>query len=211
MLLAGLTGNYGMGKSYVLSLFRSLGAVTLESDRIVRSLLTEKEVVEKVRDLLGNEVVRPDGRLDKKAVAGKIFADRMKRRRLESLLHPLVFEKIGDFISGMKDKNRVVIVEVPLLFEGGYQDDFQKTITVHTTEEKALERLMRSGISREEATVRIRAQLPVGEKISRSDYSIDNSGTKEETLRQVEAVFNALRTEMVKKESEEKKTIGDGR
>jgi dephospho-CoA kinase len=201
MLKAGLTGNYGMGKSYVLSLFRRLGAVTLDSDRIVGALLAEKEVIEKVRDLLGNGVVRPDGRLDKKAVAERIFSDELKRRRLEALLHPLVFEKIGDFISRMKDKNRILIVEVPLLFEGGYQNDFQKTITVHTTEEKALERLTRSGVPREEAMVRLAVQLPVGEKISLSDYSIDNNGTEEETIQQVETVYNSLRTDMEKGKS----------
>lgn len=198
MLKAGLTGNYGMGKSYVLSLFRRLGAVTLDSDRIVGALLTEKAVVEKVRVLLGSEVVLPDGGLDKKAVAERIFSDGSERKKVESLLHPLVFGKVEEFISGMKDKNRIVIVEVPLLFEGGYQGDFQKTITVHTTEETALERLLGSGVSREEALARLGAQLPIKVKIDRSDYVIDNNGTEGQTLRQVEAVFNALRRDMEK-------------
>jgi dephospho-CoA kinase len=196
MLVAALTGNYGMGKSFVLSAFRDLGAVTLNSDRIVAVLLREAGVAEKVSDLLGSGVVNADGALDKKAVAQKVFHDRGLRKRLEEIIHPLVFERVSDFIGRIKDKNRVVVVEVPLLFEGNYQKDFSKVITVCAPEETAISRLGSSGISREEALLRLESQLPIEEKKARADYVIDNSGSKEETLKQVAEVYRLLCEEM---------------
>ncbi len=192
MLIAALTGNFGMGKSYVLSLFRELGAVTIESDRIVGMLLREEGVISKVKDLLGNGVATADGELDKKAIAGRIFHDRQLKEKLEALLHPLVFEKVEDFIRKIKKRDSVVIVEVPLLFEGNYQGRFIKTITVHTSEETALERLDRSGVPRSEALARIRTQLPISEKMRMADYLIDNGGTMDETRRQVEDIYASL-------------------
>ncbi|MFI5295931.1 MAG: dephospho-CoA kinase [Thermodesulfovibrionales bacterium] len=201
MLIAGLTGNFGMGKSHVLSLFGEFGAVTLESDRIVGMLLSEEGVVVKVKGLLGNDVATPAGTLDKKAIADKIFHDRELKEKLEALLHPLVFEKAEDFISKIGNRDSVVIVEVPLLFEGNYQDRFEKIITVYTSDETALERLDRSGVPRRDALARMKNQLPISEKKRRADYLIDNGGSKEETRRQVEEVYSSLRKELTKRKS----------
>jgi dephospho-CoA kinase len=192
MLMAGLTGNFGMGKSYVLSLFRDLGAVTLDSDRIVALLLRNEDVIKKIMDIFGPEVVGPDGKLDKKSIAGRIFSDDASKKALEALLHPLVFEKIDAFTARIKKRDCLVIVEVPLLFEGEYQERFDKIVTVHTPEETALERLIKAGLSRQEALARLGVQLPVEIKKARSDYTIDNSGTKEETKRRVEEVYRLL-------------------
>ncbi|MGE5299946.1 MAG: dephospho-CoA kinase [Acidobacteriota bacterium] len=192
MLVAALTGNYGMGKSFVLSAFRDMGAVTLDSDRVVELLLKEAGVIEEVRKLLGSDVVAAAGVLDKKAVAAKIFHDPELKKRLEEIIHPLVFERVSDFIGRIKEKNRVVIVEVPLLFEGHYQGDFSKVITVYAPEEAAIARLENFGVTREEALLRLRSQLPIEEKKARADYLIDNGGSKEETLTQVAEVYRLL-------------------
>jgi dephospho-CoA kinase len=192
MLVAALTGNYGMGKSSVLSAFRDLGAVTLDSDRVVELLLKEAGVIEKVRELLGSDVVAPGGGLDKKAVAAKIFHDPELKEGLEEIIHPLVFERVNDFIGRIKDKNRVVIVEVPLLFEGNYQEGFSKVITVYAPEKTAIARLESSGVPQEDVLLRLRSQLPIEEKKARADYVIDNSGSKEDTRRQVEEVYRLL-------------------
>ena len=187
-----------MGKSYVLSLFRDLGAVTLDSDRIVELLLKEEGVVRRVRDLLGADVVGQDGKLRKKVIAGRIFSAPGLKRGLEEIVHPLVFEKVEAFISNMKDRDRLVIVEVPLLFEGNYEGRFGKVITVFTSEAAALERLGASGISREEALSRLNTQLSIDVKKKRADYTIDNNGTKENTRQQVAAVYRLLTVEMEK-------------
>lgn len=192
MVIVGLTGNFGMGKSYVLSVFRNLGAVTLDSDRIVEILLNEDKVIAQIKALLGPEVVTADNTLDKKAVAARIFSNPEARKGLEALLHPMVFERVEDFILRMKQKDRIVIVEVPLLFEGGYQGQFDKTVTVFASEETAIERLVNSGFSLVDAKARLTSQLPIEIKKERADFVIDNSGPKEETERQVGEIYKIL-------------------
>lgn len=194
MLLVGLTGNYGMGKSTVLSMFRKFGVITLDADRIVESLLVEQDVLEKIRELLGDEVFNKSGRLNKKKVADLIFKSDASRNSLEDILHPLVFKRIKDFLDKMneKDKDKVVIIGIPILYEKGYENRFDRTITVHTKEEIALDRLEKDGITREEVLLRLKAQLPIEEKIKQADFLIDNNGTPEETMAQVEAVYKRL-------------------
>jgi dephospho-CoA kinase len=196
MFMAGLTGNFGMGKSCALSLFRELGAVTLNADHIVARLLEEKAVIREIVKLFGKDVISPDGVLDKKAVARKVFGDEVSRREIEALLHPLVFREIDHFTEKIRDKNCIVIIEVPLLFEGEHHGRFRKVITVYTQEETAVERLVKAGYSSEEAIVRLKAQLPIETKKARADYTIDNSGTKEETKKQVEEIYRLLIAEM---------------
>ncbi len=205
MLIAALTGNYGMGKSYVLSLFRELGAVTLESDRIVGVLLKDNGVIEKVAEMLGRDVITPDGTLNKKAVAEKIFHDREMKDKLEALLHPLAFEKVKDFTHKIRKKDSLVIVEVPVLFERGYQARFEKVITVFTSEEKALKRLAMEGVSESDARARLKNQLPISEKKARANYVIDNSGSREQTKSQVEDVYRLLCEEMAKGKTDQRK------
>ena len=101
MLVVGLTGNYGMGKSRILALFAKLGAYTFSSDAIVATLLTEKDVLEKIRRVIGHEVFYKNGSLNKKKVARLIFRDETLRRSLEDILHPLVFERIKDFLKAV--------------------------------------------------------------------------------------------------------------
>ena len=191
MLVAGLTGNYGMGKSKILALFAKLGAYTFNSDKIVAALLTEKDVLEKIRKVIGHDVFYKNGTLNKKKVARLIFRDEALRRSLEDILHPLVFERIEDILTAV-DKNSVVIIEVPLLFERGYRERFDKTITVFTDEETALKRLEKAGVKRTDALLRLQSQLPIREKMKRSDFIIDNSGSVRETTSQAEAIYKTL-------------------
>jgi dephospho-CoA kinase len=196
MFMAGLTGNFGMGKSCVLSFFRELGAVTLDADRIVAQLLEEKAVIREMVKLFGKDVISPDGLLDKKAVARKVFSEEVSRREIEALLHPLVFREIDHFTEKIRDKNCLVIIEVPLLFEGEHRGRFRKVITVYTQEETAVERLVKAGYSSEEVIVRLKAQLPIETKKAWADYTIDNSGTKEETKKQVKEIYRLLIAKM---------------
>ena len=104
-----------------------------------------------------------------------------------------------DFTKRIKNKDSLVIVEVPLLFEGDYQAGFEKVITVCTADETALKRLAMVGVSERDALARLRNQLPISEKKVRADYVIDNSGSKEQTKKQVEDVYRLLRREIAKR------------
>jgi dephospho-CoA kinase len=199
MYIAGLTGNYGMGKSFVLSVFKELGAEVLGSDEIVHHLLQDKKVISKVKKILGGEALNEHGMLIKKNVARIIFNNSELREKLEAILHPLVFHWIQKYLQKIKGNQRLVIVEVPLLFEGAYQGRFRRTITVYTTQKTALERLKKCGISRRNAMQRLKVQLPVQIKKKKADYLIDNNGSKQETRKQVENIYEQLREEMLTK------------
>jgi len=197
MLVAGLTGNIGMGKSYVLSVFEGLGAITIDSDGIVDILMRDRLIIKKIAGLLGKEVIKRNGGLDKAVIANIIFNNNMLRAKLEALLHPLVFKKIDSFLAGISKKKCIVIVEVPLLFEGNYQKYFDRTITVYTNKKTAFERLKLAGISKVQALKRMNAQMPITNKKKLAEYTIDNSGTKLNTRRQVKLIYRSLFEEMV--------------
>ena len=200
MFIAGLKGNYGMGKSAVLQMFRELGAVTIDADWVVGQLLKEKKVLSQIEKFLGAGVLDKKGKLDKKKVSEKIFNSKPLRIKLEDLLHPLVFERIDEFIKGYRDGKKIIIVEAPLIFERGYEGRFDKTITVFTNETTAINRLSMVGITPRMASERLKCQLPIKEKIKRADFSIDNSGFPEKTRAKVEAVYKQLLQEARVKE-----------
>ena len=206
MFIAGLTGNYGMGKSAVLQMFRELGAVTIDADWVVQQLLREKQVLKKIKTLLGAGVFDKKGNLDKSKVAQRIFRNKSLRLKLEDLLHPLVFERIDDFFKKTKDGNKVFIVEAPLIFERGYEGRFDKMIAVFTKEITAINRLSMLGILPKDVIERLKCQLPIKEKIKKSDFVIDNRMNPEKTKKQVTAVYKELL-----KETKIKNLILEGR
>lgn len=193
MIKVGITGNFGMGKSTVAELFRKLGAHVINTDKIVGSLLEEPKVIEEIIRLFGNEVLE-DGKLNKKYIANIVFENPLMRIYLENIIHPRVFERIDEMIEKIPHRGEptIVVVEAPIIFERGYQNKFDIIITVFTDEEIAIKRLEEKGIPKEEIMRRLKCQFPIEMKKSKSDYIIDNSGTVEETLQQVEAIFQKL-------------------
>lgn len=191
MPVIGLTGNYGMGKSTVARLFREAGAVTLDLDEIVDRLLSEGFVIDGIKRILGDEVFSGK-ELNRSRIAKIIFEDKEKRELLEGFLHPLVIERMRNFLK-KRDEKEIIIVEIPLLFEKGYEREFDKVITVYTDAETALKRLSDKGTGRNEALMRLRAQMSVEEKIKRSDFVINNNGTIEETKKQVLDIYEKLK------------------
>ncbi len=194
-MVIGLTGNYGMGKSFVLSVFRELGAIVIDSDDIVNLILHDKNVILDIKKILGDGIEKKNSTLDKEIVAKIIFNNNELRHKLEVLLHPMVFDKIETYLQKIKGKRQLIIVEVPLLFEGGYQNRFDRTVTVFTTQKAALERLMKAGVSRSNAMKRLKAQLPIQTKKKKADYLIDNNDSKQNTRKQVKNIYKQLLSE----------------
>ena len=167
---------------------------------VIKILLLEKETLKKIKALFGAGVFDGKGNLDKKKIAEKIFKNKNLRIKLENILHPLVFERINNLIRASRDGNKIFIVEATLIFERGHEGRFDRMITVFTDEKTAIKRLGLHGITPKQAKQRLRCQLPIKEKIKRSDYSIDNSGEIEKTRKQVEAVYKELLREAKIKE-----------
>uniref|UniRef100_A0A7C4ELW7 Dephospho-CoA kinase n=1 Tax=Thermodesulfovibrio aggregans TaxID=86166 RepID=A0A7C4ELW7_9BACT len=193
MIKVGLTGNFGMGKSTVARIFQRLGAHVIDTDRIVAELLKEREVCEEIKKLFGEEVIK-DGKADKKAIADIVFENPSMRIYLENILHPKVFKKIDEIIDRIPSSGepKIVVIEAPVIFERGYQNRFDLIVTVFTSEDTAIERLEKKGITKQEAIKRIKSQFPIEMKKSKSDFIIDNSGSIENTMKQVEEIFQKL-------------------
>jgi dephospho-CoA kinase len=192
MLLVGLTGNYGMGKTSVLKMFGNLGARTFDADMIVAELLSEKPVISKLRSVLGSSVEYGRDGVDRVEVARIIFRDSRLRHAVEEILHPLVFERIDELLGSPWQGDPVYIVEVPVLFERGYEKKFHRTIAVFTEQKTALARLGEKGVHAEHALLRYNAQIPVTEKIKMADFTIDNNGSLEVTREQVVKIYQRL-------------------
>lgn len=181
-----------MGKSFVLSVFKELGANVINSDDIVNIILHDKNMILNIKKILGDKIERENGSLDKEIIAKIIFNNSKLRQKLEALLHPMVFDKIEATAGKFKGKGQLVIVEVPLLFECGYQDRFERTITVYTTQRAAIARLMKKGVSRSNAMERLKAQLPIRVKKKKADYLINNNNSNQDTRKQVKNIYKQL-------------------
>lgn len=206
MIIVGLTGNYGMGKSTVAKIFNELGAIIIDSDEIVRDLLDNTLVIHEIKRVFGDEVIKREvnalgqqkEKIDKKNLSHIVFNNPFLRKALEDILHPIVFKRIEEETAKIKYPAAIVIIEAPVLFERGYQNRFDKIITVFTSEDIALKRLKEKGITEEDAISRMKNQFPVEMKIKRSDFIIDNSIDIEYTRRQVEEIYIKLVSEVRK-------------
>jgi dephospho-CoA kinase len=193
MIVVGVTGNYGMGKTTVSRMFSELGAVIIDADVIVGQLLTDPEVINKIKDAIGEDVV-VNNVIERKMLADIIFDSPSLRIALENILHPLVFKQIDEKLSELscRGSDAVVIIEAPVLYERGYQNRFDRIITVHTPFETAMRNLLKKGISEDTALKRLKSQFPIEMKMSRADYCVDNSNGLSATREQVVHIYQEL-------------------
>lgn len=194
MPFVALTGNFGMGKSTVLRLFKTLGAYTIDADELVRDIFKKPETINRIAALMGKEVITKKYVVDKKRLASMIFNDPEKRKTLERIIHPEVLKTARDIKSTilLKDPHAIILFEIPLLFEAGYEKIFDRIIVVHCNKKTAITRLIRKGFPKEEAIKRMQAQIPISRKKASADFLINNNSTIEKTKTQVRRIFNLL-------------------
>ncbi|GBC86568.1 Dephospho-CoA kinase [bacterium HR12] len=195
MLLVGLTGGIGSGKTTVARMLERRGAVVFDADVLARKAVEPgtpgfNAVVER----FGASVLAPGGDLDREALASIVFADPAARRDLEAIVHPEVRRMFSEACEAYRDTDAVVVFSAPLLVETGMHSAFDVLIVVAATERTQIERLMRGrGMSEEQIRARIAAQAPLEEKAAVADILIDNEGTLEELEAQVDRVWADLR------------------
>jgi dephospho-CoA kinase len=187
-LVLGLTGSIGSGKSAVLSHFDQLGFPTCSADALAREVVRPgTPALADIVATFGDEVLAPDASLDRSRLAAIVFSDEDARAKLEAIIHPKVREAELEFIARHADAT-LVVIDVPLLFESGFDAMCDRTVTVVVDEATRRERLARRAdqLSPEQIERRLRTQMPQNDKARRSDAVIDNAGSLAATRRQVE-------------------------
>lgn len=194
MLLVGLTGGIGSGKSTVARLLEKRGAVVFDADLLAREAVEpgtpgHAAVIER----FGADVLAPGGELDREALASIVFADPAARRDLEQIVHPEVRRLFAEGSEAYRDTDRVVVFSAPLLVETGMHTAFEVLVVVSATVGTQIERLMRQrGMSEPSIRARIDAQAPLEDKAAAADFLVDNEGSLDELESQVERLWNDL-------------------
>jgi dephospho-CoA kinase len=194
VLLVGLTGGIGSGKSTVARMLEERGAVVFDADLLAREAVEpgtpgHTAVIER----FGADVLAPGGELDREALASIVFADPSARRDLEQIVHPEVRRLFAEGSEAYRDTDRIVVFSAPLLVESGMHTAFEILVVVSATVATQIERLMRQrGLSEPAIRARIDAQAPLEDKAAVADFLVDNEGTLAELESQVEQLWHDL-------------------
>jgi dephospho-CoA kinase len=196
-VILGVTGGIASGKSTVARMLEESGAVAVDFDVLARQVVEPgTPAFQEIVALFGEGVLQRGGGLDRKKLAAIVFQDESRRKALENITHPRIVESFLDRVREItsRDGKAVILAVIPLLFEAGLEHLVHKVLLVYIPRGMQIERLIkRDGISPEEAEDRLKAQWPIDEKLGYADFAIYNEGTLEETRRQVEEVWEALR------------------
>jgi dephospho-CoA kinase len=195
MLLVGLTGGIGVGKSTVASMFAARGAAVVDGDEISRRLQEPGQPCYRaIRDAFGPEILDPAGRIDRRRLGAVVFADTASLRRLEAIMHPAIWAACDAEVQAAAAAGKAVcVVEMALILETGQHGRFQKIIVVTAPERVQVERVARArGLTAEEAEQRRAAQWRSEDKARLADYVIDNGGNLAATEAQVDLVYTEL-------------------
>ena len=195
-LIAAVTGSIACGKSTVSGMLEDLGAPLIDLDRIAREVVMPGTPgYDRIISAFGTGVVQPDGTLDRKALSGIVFADETKRRVLERITHPLIFDRFVETLTELSAArpDSVIQADVPLLIEMNIQHLFDRVIVVYLPREVQLRRLAaRDNISEYKAAAIMASQLSADEKKPYAHYVIDNSRDRCHTRKQVTRVWQRL-------------------
>lgn len=199
MLLVGLTGGIGSGKSTVSRMLEERGAVVFDADALAREAVAPGTAGhDAVVERFGANVLGPGGELDREALASIVFADPAARRDLEAIVHPEVRRLFAEGSEAHRDGDRIVVFSAPLLVETGMNTAFDVLVLVSTTVQTQIERLLRGrAMSEEQVRARIAAQAPLEEKAAVADLIVDNEGSPEDLESQVDRLWNDLRARVL--------------
>lgn len=199
LLRVALTGGIATGKSYCTARLARLDAHVIDADELAREAAEPgTDALAAVAARFGDAVMRPDGTLNRAALAGIVFKDDQARRDLEAILHPEVYRRIREWFEALAattaERGRVAIASIPLLYETGHERDFDHVVVVACPADQQLHRLMaRDHLGEADARQRLASQWPIDEKARRADSVIDTSGTFESTDRAVDAAWRRLK------------------
>lgn len=194
MPIAGLTGSFGTGKTYVASIFKKLGAGVLDSDKIAHEAIRKGTAAhKKITGLFGRSILGTEGSINRKTLGKIVFNDKRRLGELEKIVHPYVIKKIKERIKGLGE-NEVLIIDAPLIYETGLAGLMDVMVVVKASKKKQVQRCIKKFHMKErDVRRRIARQMPLEIKIKKADYVIDNDGSKENTKRQVKQIWLKIR------------------
>jgi len=173
----GLTGGIASGKSTVARILEELGAKVIDADRVGHELLRRSHPVhQQVVARFGQEILRPDGEIDRALLGAMVFADPQRLRELSAIVHPSLIARVDELAAQLRAGRPgvVIVVDAAVIYEAGVADRFAKILVAWCRPEQQIERLMaKTGLSREDALRRVASQIPSEEKRRRADYVID--------------------------------------
>lgn len=190
-----VTGNAGSGKTVVCDRFKALGVPVILSDALAREVVMPgSAALERISLRFGKEVLAPDGSLDRPAMRRLMLKDDQARRDLEALLHPAIISLMRERIrQAEKEGAPLVMIEVPLLFEGNVASHFDRVLLVVADKNSRVNRLReRDQVSAADAQTLLNAQMPDDQKRARSDYIITNDGSIEDLIKTVDRLYQMI-------------------
>ncbi|MFA5142898.1 MAG: dephospho-CoA kinase [Candidatus Omnitrophota bacterium] len=194
MRVIGLTGDFGTGKSFVASIFKSLGAKIIDADLIAHKVIRKgRPAYRRIIGAFGRDVLKGDGEIDRKKLGGRVFArPAVSLRRLNAIVHPEVIREIKRSIAAL-GKSDIAVVDAPLLVEAGFGKSVDKLVVVKCSKRRQIERCRKKFcLQNSEILRRIESQMPLSKKIKMADFVIDNNKTKSSTKRQVRKVWGEI-------------------
>ena len=199
ILKVGLTGGIASGKSTIVRMLAGLGCLTVDADAIVARLYRPGEAGhEAIVRTYGQEILLPDGEIDRKKLANIAFSKPEEAKRLNALIHPLVIAEQARLFREAEERGEdaIYIVEATLLLESGGKQRFDRIVVVDVDPEVQIARAIGRGMTAEEAQRRIAHQMPREERLRYADYVIDNSGDEGTALAEAKRVYDLLRADL---------------
>ena len=192
MLKVAITGNIASGKSTVEKFLREKNYKVLDADFVAHNLLEKENVKTQIKDTFKDYDILDDSTISRQKLAKIVFEDEFLRKKLECILHPLIKEEIIYFFSS-NSAEKITFVSVPLLFEAGFDNIFDKTILIYAKDKIRLKRLIaRNNLSEEQAKNRIKIQMKQDEKVPLVDYVLYNDGEIVDLPEKIEQILKLL-------------------
>ena len=191
----GLTGGIASGKSTITKLFRNDGVPMVDADEVAHAIVAPGQpALRMLVSAFGDQILLPDGSLDRPKLGSIVFLDPHKRGTLDNIVQGILKDEIKSQLKKLTESNPLVGLDAALIVERGHQDEYRPLVVVAVSTEVQLKRIQeRDGFTEQEARARISAQLPMEEKVKFADHVIWNNGTKDELLQQALCVLVRLR------------------
>ena len=192
-MILGLTGGIGTGKSTVAKMLREKNIPVVDTDSISKEIIEYPEVIEKIKIEISNEVFDFKNKLDRKKLSEIVFENKDKLKKLNEIMHPVILKKMWEEVEKLKKDYKVIVVDIPLLFEINMENEVDKVLLIYSSKEIQIERIMnRDGRTREEAIKIINSQMPLYKKREKSDYIIQNNDSLEKLKKNLDKVVQKL-------------------